>query len=236
MSERLNLMILGKGRHGKDTFAEIAASEDFGYEYTPTSYLAAEIVIYGKLKEKHGYTTVEECFDDRHQHRAEWHDLIHEYNHPHLYLLGETVFKTNDIYCGLRNKEEFDSMVDHNLIDLTIWIDATDRLGNTEGIESMSLTKESANIIITNNGTEEDFKAKIVALLTLLTALESLSKNGRREMLGILKNRVEDEVPESREGMYTRSTDSRSDCNYGKIAAIAVVTISLAANAYYLFF
>ena len=72
-------MILGSARHGKDTMAEILRDE-FGMTFESSSQSAADIFLYDLLKEKYGYETSEECFEDRHNHRQEWYEAIKAYN------------------------------------------------------------------------------------------------------------------------------------------------------------
>jgi hypothetical protein len=72
------LLIIGHARHGKDSMAEIL-QENFGLKFKSSSEAAAEIFIYDVLKGKYSYKTPQECFKDRVNHRAEWHQLICEY-------------------------------------------------------------------------------------------------------------------------------------------------------------
>ena len=73
------LLIVGHARHGKDTVAEYLR-ELFGYNFESSSQAASRIFLFDALKEKYGYESPEDCFEDRVNHRAEWHDLIVEYN------------------------------------------------------------------------------------------------------------------------------------------------------------
>ena len=66
-SKKLKLLIIGNGRHGKDTMAEIL-QRDHGIKFKASSMAASEIFINDALKEKYGYATAEECFNDRHNH------------------------------------------------------------------------------------------------------------------------------------------------------------------------
>ena len=71
----MNLLIIGHARHGKDTVAEII-SEFTGYKFESSSMAAARIFIFDALKEKYGYKSFNECFEDRVNRRKEWYDLI----------------------------------------------------------------------------------------------------------------------------------------------------------------
>ena len=163
----LKLMIIGLGRHGKDTACEILEAER-GYTFTSSSWHAADKVVYPLLKRKYGYSTVQECFDDRHNHRSDWYNIINNFNNPNLSRLAESIYDENDIYCGLRHKKEYDAIRDKKLFDYCIWIDAFERLGQTEDKSSISLTQEDADYVIYNNETLDQFKTELLSLIDTL--------------------------------------------------------------------
>lgn len=154
-----NFIIMGYKRHGKDTACEIL-EHIYGLTYMSSSYLACEKFIFDQMKTEHGYKTVDECFSDRVNHRAFWYEAIREYNKENKCRLGAEIFDTYDIYCGIRDKEEFDALNKMGIVDLSIWIDASDRLP-PEDVDSMNLSKNDADIIITNNGTQAEFELKL---------------------------------------------------------------------------
>ncbi len=160
--EKPKLLIIGHGRHGKDSMAELLG-EHFGLKFKSSSQAAAEIFIYDELKEKYGYKTPEECFEDRVNHRAEWHDLICEYNFVDKSKLAKGILQHADCYVGMRDSREIKECINQNLFDLIIWVDASDRLP-LEGSDSFNIVKSDADIIIENNGTFEEFKEKVIRL------------------------------------------------------------------------
>ncbi len=160
------LLIIGSARHGKDTFAELLR-DNFGLKFVSSSQAAADIFIFDVLKEKYGYTTPEECFEDRVNHRGEWHDLIHEYNEHDGARLAKGILENADCYVGMRNKDEIDSCMDQGLFDLIIWVDASKRLA-LESSESFNIDISIADVIIENNGTFEEFKEKVNRLGKIL--------------------------------------------------------------------
>lgn len=159
------LLIGGMGRSGKDTACEIL-EEQFGMTFTSSSWAAAEIFIFEQLRLHHNYKTVQECFDDRHSgdNRMLWYDMITEYNTDDKARLAKDILKKSDIYCGLRSKEELDECKRQGVFDLTIWIEATDRIGITESSGSITVTKDDFDIIIENNTSLTDFEQKIIRL------------------------------------------------------------------------
>ena len=160
------LKIVGHARHGKDTVAKLL--EDFaGYKAISSSYAVCEAYIYERLCVKYRYKNVLECFDDRINHRAEWYDLIAEYNTPDKARTARLIYSKADIYIGIRCDKELRAAQDEKLIDLTIWVDASERLP-LEPYDSMKITKDMADIIVDNNRTPRDLEQRIQNLAKVL--------------------------------------------------------------------
>ena len=155
---KTKLLIIGHGRHGKDTLAELLR-DDFGLKFISSSQAAADIFIYDVLKEKYGYKTPEECYSDRSNHRAEWYDMICEYNRVDKIKLAKGILERAGCYVGMRDKPEIDEAKKHKIFDLVVWVDACERLP-LESADSFNITKADADIIIDNNGTFEEFKER----------------------------------------------------------------------------
>lgn len=158
----IKLMVIGYARHGKDTVCDLLP-----LKYESSSVMAAKIFIFELLKGKYGYATFEECFNDRVNHRAEWHQLIKDYNKDDKTRLAQDIYAENDIYCGIRDKEEFFQAKGEKLFDLSIWVDASDRLP-PEPSSSISLKKHHADIVIDNNGTLDSLKDKVERLWNVI--------------------------------------------------------------------
>ena len=143
------LLVIGHGRHGKDTVCEILRDE-YGYSFESSSQFCSKLFIYNNLKDKYNYTSEEECYADRHNHRKEWYDAICDYNLSDAATLGREMFKKYDIYCGLRNKREFFAMKNTGVFDYCIWVDRSMHL-DSESKDSMSLEQWMADYTIDNN-------------------------------------------------------------------------------------
>ena len=163
---KTKLLVIGNMRHGKDTFAEIL-NEQFGLKFKSSSQAAADIFLYDALKDKYGYTTSEQCFEDRVNHRAEWKQMICDYNKDDRAKLAKEILRTSDCYVGMRDKEEINECMRQGLFDLIIWVDATGRLPE-EPASSFDIDKSCADIIIENNETFEVFKEKVLRLGSIL--------------------------------------------------------------------
>lgn len=157
------LLVIGHGRHGKDTVCEILRNQ-YGYSFESSSQFCSRLFIYDLLKEKYNYASEEACYLDRHNHRAEWYNAICDYNVPDAARLGREIFKTHDIYCGLRNKREFFAMKNTGVFDYAIWVDRSDHLP-TESKDSMSLEQWMADYTIDNNGSLEELEFNVHQLM-----------------------------------------------------------------------
>ncbi len=156
------LLIVGHGRHGKDTVCEVL--QDYGYTFQSSSKFCSELFIFNDLKDKYGYANEEECFEDRHNHRTEWYNMIHNYCKDDLARLGRNLFLENDIYCGLRNKREFFAMQNEQIFDYAIWVDRTDHLP-LESKTSMSIEQWMCDYTIDNNGDLARLKLNVDILM-----------------------------------------------------------------------
>lgn len=161
MNKKPKLLIIGHGRHGKDTMAELL-ERDYGMTFMASSMAASKIFIYEELKDKYGYKDAEECFNDRSNHRAEWYDLICDYNKDDRAKLAKEILNSSDCYVGMRDLEEIDECMKQGVFDLIVWVDASDRLPK-EGKDSFNVPKSRADIVIYNNDSLDDFERKVEA-------------------------------------------------------------------------
>lgn len=146
------ILILGLGRHGKDTAAEYFRDR-YGMKFTSSSMFAAEKFLYNSLKEVLNYETFEECYSDRHNHRELWYHLIKAYNlEDRSRLAREMLEQGYDIYVGMRDDEELAATKEEGLFDLIIWVDAEERLGVTEDVGSCKVSKKDVDLVVYNNG------------------------------------------------------------------------------------
>ena len=160
------LIIIGHGRHGKDTVAEWLALK-YGMKFESSSYHLAKSICYPALKDKYNYKSPKECFDDRSNHRGEWYNLIAAYCDKDPAILGKEIFSESDVYCGIRSKREFNAVKASNLCDFTIWVDRSDHLP-PEPADSNELDASVADFVIDNNGTLDQLCENIDDLMSFL--------------------------------------------------------------------
>jgi hypothetical protein len=151
------LLIMGYARHGKDTVCELLRDR-YGYRFTSSSMFCAEHVVLPASRdaiEMPFYDDAGACFEDRVNHRKFWFDTITAYNTPDKSRLGREIFESFDIYCGIRNAEEFQALKLGRSFDLAIWVDASDRVAS-EGADSCTVMPSMADYVLDNNGTVEE--------------------------------------------------------------------------------
>jgi dephospho-CoA kinase len=156
----MKLLILGNARHGKDTLAELF-QEHFGLTFMSSSQASADFFLYDQLKDKYGYNSPEECFNDRVNHRDEWYLAICDYNKDDRAKLAKEILKNSDCYVGMRDRAEINECMKQGLFDIIVWIDASDRLP-LEPADSFDIDKSCGDIIIENNQDYETFKEKVL--------------------------------------------------------------------------
>lgn len=160
-----NIMVIGWKRNGKDTVGEML--QEIGYKAISSSVYAAEKVVYPVLSKLYGYNSVEECYEDRHSHRVEWYDLIADYNKDDPARLSREMIEDGyNIYVGLRNADELVEAKKH--YDLVVWVDGYGRTGIKEDESSCTVTADMADFIITNNGSLEELRDKVVRIFGVI--------------------------------------------------------------------
>jgi len=152
----MNIMLLGYGRAGKGTFCDIA--ESIGLNSVSSSLMACKLGAFNELAKTHGFLSSDAFYAERHIDRQGCYEAICKMvEHDRAYL-GRKIFEKYPIYDGCRDDEEFYAIKKAGLIDLTIWIDAGDRVP-PESTESMKTHKGMADIIILNDADGSDAQA-----------------------------------------------------------------------------
>lgn len=144
------ICIIGHGRHGKDTVAQIIKYE-IGLDFESSSMMAAKIFIYDELKNKFNYSSFEECYEDRHSHRSLWHDLICDYNKEDKSRLAKDIMKENSIYVGMRSNEELNKCKENNIFNLVIGVFDSEKPLEDSSSFDIDIFKQSDFIITTGD-------------------------------------------------------------------------------------
>lgn len=156
------LLIIGHGRHGKDTVAEMIA-DVMWLNFTSSSMFVAEEVIWD-FWGKDRYPSFQAMYDDRSNCRKTWANLISAYNTPDKTKTAATMLSRGfDMYVGMRREDEWKACMDKMIFDHVIWVDACDRLPK-EGKDSMDLEISHADLCIDNNGPITALMPSVLAL------------------------------------------------------------------------
>lgn len=160
----MKLFVIGSGRHGKDTVGEII-QDMTGLTFESSSMFCAEHVVTPWL-EKLGitYDSLEECYADRVNHRQAWYEAIRDFNKDDESKLSAGIFAKYDMYVGIRSRVEF--LAAKHLSDLSIWVDASKRVDVED--PTIKILPGDCDVIIDNNGTEEELKEKVTRLFNLI--------------------------------------------------------------------
>ena len=152
----MKIGICGAGRSGKDTAAEFLRDE-FGFRYTHgTSRWAAMIVWTELTKRGFDYDTVQECFDDRHNHRELWAKIIGKHNAADPTRMYRECLEHQDILTGLRWRNEFLACRDARLCDVWLYVD---RPGTADATNEV--LPSDCDAVIRNDGSLELFKQRL---------------------------------------------------------------------------
>lgn len=160
------LMVIGYAEHGKGTAVKLLKMI-FGLNGISSSYFANEHVVYPILKDVYGYTSLQQCFEDRYHHRTTWFNLIKQYNTPDGCHLARELYAEYDVYDGCRNIEEFKAIKAAGLFDHSIWIDASQRKP-VEDKHSCTIKPLDADFIIDNNQPPYFMTKQLINLLLTL--------------------------------------------------------------------
>jgi hypothetical protein len=159
----MKLMILGYARHGKDTACEILCRH-FDLRFESSSHFVGRKAVWPLLRYK--YENFEECYRDRGsspETRTFWFEEITKYNTPDKARLARELYAEYDIYCGLRNQQEFEAVKAEGLFDWCLWIDASKRLP-PEGTGSCTVRPNDADFVVSNNDSLDNFQHRLVCL------------------------------------------------------------------------
>lgn len=154
----MKLFIVGPGRHGKDTVAEMIRGR-LGLEFISSSAFVAEKACRPWLESKYGitYPSLEACYEDRINHRLKWREAIENYCGDDLQRMSREMFEEYDIYVGIRRREEF--IASKHLANVSVWVDASERIDEKD--RSLDILESDCDVTITNNEGIEELAMKV---------------------------------------------------------------------------
>jgi hypothetical protein len=147
----MKLMVMGYARHGKDTVGEML-KRIYGMRFESSSMACVEKIMLPAFNAIGlQYLSAEACYEDRVNHRAFWFECIRKFSYKDETRLGRLIFETNDVYCGIRNKEEFFACKAAKVFDYSIWVTRMKVL-KAEDEASCTVDPTMADFILDNNG------------------------------------------------------------------------------------
>lgn len=158
-ARRPRLLIIGHGRHGKDTAAGLFARLG-GYRFASSSEFAAQKAVFPLMSDI--YATWQDCFADRAAHRELWFHAIAAYNRRPGPTLAEQILAEHEIYVGMRRRDEFERT--RHLFDLVLWVDRSAVLPAEPG-GSMELSADDADMVLDNNQGTGFLAAQVLDLI-----------------------------------------------------------------------
>lgn len=162
---RPRVLVIGQGRHGKDTAAQLLA-EAAGLRAVSSSEFAAQKAVYPLVADL--WPDWRACYEDRHAHRDLWFHAIRAYNLRPGPMLAEQILVDHDIYTGMRARAELERS--RQLFDLVLWVDRSQVLP-PEPDSSMELRATDADMVLDNNGDLAALVAGVAAVAKRLAAL-----------------------------------------------------------------
>lgn len=152
------IAICGHGDHGKGTVSRML-SEILELQYTKSTSRAAAELVFSRTKETHSYASVEDCWEDRRNHRDLWDVIIARHNKPlGITLYADMIRDGEDIIDGIRRIDELSSCRSHHLVQCALWIDASQRKPSDP---TCSIIAKDCDITVDNNGTLDDLLATV---------------------------------------------------------------------------
>lgn len=165
---RPKLLILGYARHGKDTVAEMLRDQ-YGLRFMSSSEFCGREALWHQWGISK-YNTFEEMFEDRHNNRVLWMEMISAYNTPDKTRTASTMFERGfDMYVGMRRQDELDACMEAKLFDSIIWVDRSQHQPVETGSMDITLPTSHAEFIVNNNGSLQSLEQQVAEIVHDLT-------------------------------------------------------------------
>lgn len=121
----MKILVLGHGGYGKGTFCKML-EEIHGLKSMSSSQAALPYIFPALQAVNTAYSSHERAYNERHECRQLWKELISLYNYPDKTTLAREILGKVDIYDGMRCNVEYAASV--HLFDLILWVDASERV------------------------------------------------------------------------------------------------------------
>lgn len=158
------ILILGQGRHGKDTVAEILRDK-YGVSFMSSSEACSE-VLKPVLDVVNGEKSSQHHFSERHKHRMLWMKLISLYNSADKAALAKHILSKTDLYVGMRSNLEYNECIGQGLFDLVIYVDASKRVDYKD--PTAEIEYDNTMYLVSNNGSLYNLEEEVDLLYEMM--------------------------------------------------------------------
>lgn len=146
------LAIVGMGRAGKDTAAEILCQE---FALAPPK--SSSLVVLPFVAHMAGLPA-DAVYPERHTFRDFWLNACHALRADDPTLLARWCLGSCDFAIGLRGRREFAEVVATNIVDLTVWVDN----GRVPVDPTVEFTRDDCDVVIDNHTTLPTFRGRLI--------------------------------------------------------------------------
>ena len=150
------LLIVGHGRSGKDTAAEILHGAGLTYAGS-LSWFALPFMA-KRLKQP-----LQIAWERRHEHRMAWYHGCNELRREDPLFLVRLALAEANVVTGLRDIAEITAAKEENLFDEILWVERN----GTPIDPTLTYGKEQCSDVVFNNGTLAEFKENLLAWATV---------------------------------------------------------------------
>lgn len=164
-SSGIKLGICGKGRAGKDTAAEFLAVTT-GLRYTAgTSFWAKDLVFaWFQINEPGRYRDTQHCWEDRHNNRQLWADIIGDYNRDDPVKLYKDCLENQNFLTGVRWKHEMRAIKQAAIVDCWLWVENP----RVPKDVSCQVTMDDCDLVVLNNSDLNTYLERLSGIACLL--------------------------------------------------------------------
>lgn len=152
----MKILFTGYGRAGKDEAAAYVA-RNTGLRYAG-SFSWAALPYIAAMTGQHPQV----AWDTRHQNRKLWYDLCNQLRASDPTILARMVLAQGDVTAGLRDIVELNACKAAGLFDEIVWIERP----GTPKDPTVTFTAEDCDRILWNDGSLEEYHAKLLELCT----------------------------------------------------------------------
>lgn len=161
----MKFVIMGSGYHGKGTVCEVLKSY-FGLKSSSSSFVARHLVYAASELLKSKYPNADTAHDNRRTDRIEWYQQIQAINADDKSTLARMVFASgNDIYDGMRDREELRAAKRGFNDLLTVWVHNPTVKDEDRG--SCTVTAADCDFTIMNAGSLPELQRKVIGIFSM---------------------------------------------------------------------